>query len=200
MVENTCFICFTEINDDRQQFDELEYFNFTCNCYQHKSMHIDCFNDYLKINPENENKCAYCRSIILSDNTAFIRASAYGRTEIGSMLLEKGADVNAMNDDGNTALIVASEYGHKEIVELIKKHMYQENIIKAVLVTKKGRTKYGRPLVPHSQQNIASSIASFGGKTKKSKKSKKTLTPKANKTLKKKNNKIRIRYSDFINY
>jgi len=58
---------------------------------------------------------------------------------------------------------------------LFLNHIKQENIRKANLVTKKGTTQDGRPLVPDSQKDIASRIASFaGGKTKKSRKYKKS--------------------------
>ena len=47
-------------------------------------------------------------------------ASDYGPIEVVSLLLEKGADVNARdNDDGNTALINASNLGQIDIVKLL---------------------------------------------------------------------------------
>jgi ankyrin repeat protein len=42
-----------------------------------------------------------------------------GHTEIVQLLLEKGADVNAKDDDGRTALMLAAEKGHTEIVQLL---------------------------------------------------------------------------------
>ena len=54
MVGNTCFICLNEINDDVHHFDESELKNMTCDCYKHKSVHIQCFNEYLKKNTENK--------------------------------------------------------------------------------------------------------------------------------------------------
>ena len=48
MVENTCFICLNEINDDIHHFDESELENMTCDCYKHKPVHSQCFNQYLK--------------------------------------------------------------------------------------------------------------------------------------------------------
>ena len=50
-------------------------------------------------------------------------ASQYGHTEIVSMLIKAGADVNAKEDkDGWTALMWASAEGHTEIANLLKKH------------------------------------------------------------------------------
>jgi ankyrin repeat protein len=37
-------------------------------------------------------------------------------------LIEKGADINAKNKDGETPLDLALRQGHKEIVELLRKH------------------------------------------------------------------------------
>jgi len=52
----------------------------------------------------------------------FIRASMYGDTKIVEKLLNKGANVNAQNYNGNTALILASSNGRTEIVEMLLKH------------------------------------------------------------------------------
>ena len=95
--------------------------------------------------------------------------------------------MNAEDNDGNTALIQASWNGHTDIVELIKKHMYQENIIKAAWVTQKGRTKDGRPLLPPSQsyKPYARPIAFFGGKRKTRKLKKTKNAKKTRKRLKK---------------
>ena len=35
------------------------------------------------------------------------------------MLIDRGADVNATNEDGNTALIYASKKGHTEIARIL---------------------------------------------------------------------------------
>ena len=87
----------------------------------------------------------------------------------------KGTDVNLFK---RTAIDWAGRKGYTNIVELIKKHIKQQNIRKASLVTKKGTTTDGRPLVPHSQKDIASHIASFAGGKRKSKKSKKSKAKK----------------------
>jgi ankyrin repeat protein len=52
--------------------------------------------------------------------TALMIASGEGYTEIASLLIESGADVNAhCYYGGDTALMVASRYGHQEVTELL---------------------------------------------------------------------------------
>ena len=38
------------------------------------------------------------------------------------LLLNKGAEINAKNNDGQTPLFVASRYGHMDVVELLRRH------------------------------------------------------------------------------
>ena len=52
-------------------------------------------------------------------DTALHRASLSGRKDVVEMLLEKGADVNAMNKGGFTALHMASLMGHEDIVAIL---------------------------------------------------------------------------------
>ena len=119
MVENTCFICLNEIKDDIHHFDESELAKMSCDCYKHKPVHSQCFNKYLKKDTKNKNKCAVCRSSILDKNMLLLEACKDGKTENVTMLLEKGADVNAEDDYGITALMCASENGHTEIVSML---------------------------------------------------------------------------------
>jgi len=51
-------------------------------------------------------------------NKELLNASWWGRTETVAMLLEKGADVNAKNNDGETALIRAIWWGSTETVAM----------------------------------------------------------------------------------
>ena len=51
--------------------------------------------------------------------TALMLASDKGHLKVVKLLLEKGANANAQNNNGETALMVASEKGHLEIVKLL---------------------------------------------------------------------------------
>ena len=55
----------------------------------------------------------------ISKNNALIRASEEGNIETVARLLEKGADVNAKNNDGYTAFIRASMNRHIEIAAML---------------------------------------------------------------------------------
>ena len=52
-------------------------------------------------------------------STALIWAADNGHTEICSLLVENGADVNQKNNNGYTALIWAASNGHKEVCSLL---------------------------------------------------------------------------------
>jgi ankyrin repeat protein len=51
--------------------------------------------------------------------TPLIQASAEGKTDVVKSLLEKGADINALDGDGWTAMREASRNGHTEVVRLL---------------------------------------------------------------------------------
>jgi ankyrin repeat protein len=50
---------------------------------------------------------------------ALVEGSLQGRLSLVRSMLERGADVNFVDDDGFTALCVASQEGHLEIVDVL---------------------------------------------------------------------------------
>jgi hypothetical protein len=54
-----------------------------------------------------------------SKETPLHKAAYWGRKEIAELLIAKGADVNAKEQDGYTPLHWAARNGHKEIAELL---------------------------------------------------------------------------------
>jgi ankyrin repeat protein len=52
-------------------------------------------------------------------SSALMLACAKGHTEVAKALIDKGADVNAANQNGWTALMGAASYGHLDIVKLL---------------------------------------------------------------------------------
>ncbi|MHC4620153.1 MAG: ankyrin repeat domain-containing protein [Planctomycetota bacterium] len=48
-------------------------------------------------------------------------AAYTGDPEMVTILLEKGADVNASTENGVTALLMARQNGHAEVVNLLEK-------------------------------------------------------------------------------
>ena len=48
-------------------------------------------------------------------------AAVNGYKEIVALLIDNGADIEAMNEFGNTALTLAQEKKHEDIVRLLKK-------------------------------------------------------------------------------
>jgi len=55
-------------------------------------------------------------------NTPLIKASAYGRIRVVTLLLEKGADVNKHNEGGETPLHYATRHGHVKVMEILLDH------------------------------------------------------------------------------
>ena len=57
-----------------------------------------------------------------ADGTSLHYATANGHKEIAELLITKGADVNAKDEDGGTPLDVAIKYKQTETVDLLRKH------------------------------------------------------------------------------
>ncbi len=62
--------------------------------------------------------CEGCESETVA-YSALIRAAALGRTEIAKLLIDRGADVNALTKSGNAPLLEAAEEGHEDTVKLL---------------------------------------------------------------------------------
>ena len=54
--------------------------------------------------------------------TPLIQAAWRGHTDIATLLIEGGADVNAKGSDGHTPLIWATVNGHTDIIKLLRAH------------------------------------------------------------------------------
>jgi hypothetical protein len=54
--------------------------------------------------------------------TALMLAAMGGKREMAELLLDNGADVNAMSRDGNTALMFAVLFAHRDVVQLLMEH------------------------------------------------------------------------------
>ena len=48
-------------------------------------------------------------------------AARYGDTEVVQILLQAGADVNVVDNDGKSALMIAKEKSHTPIVNLLRR-------------------------------------------------------------------------------
>jgi ankyrin repeat protein len=49
-------------------------------------------------------------------------SAANGHLEIVKLLLERGADIHAMNDEGETPYQLSLRRGNREIADLLRKH------------------------------------------------------------------------------
>ncbi len=55
-----------------------------------------------------------------SGDTPLHLTSLYGHEEVAGLLVEAGADINALNDDGSSPLSLAAESGVQEAVDSLK--------------------------------------------------------------------------------
>jgi len=125
------------------------------------------------------------------NKTAIFHAIDQGNTDVVPILLKYDIDLNIKNKNNLTALEYAKRKEYDDIVKLIEDHIKekkQKTLLEARLVTEKGKTREGKPLLASTQADIASQIAEFAGgkrKTRKNMKNKKTHS-KRRKTSKKK--------------
>lgn len=122
------------------------------------------------------------------NKTAIFHAIDQEKTDVVPILLKYDIDLTVKNKNDLTALDYAKGREYDDIVKLIEDHIKekkQEALLKARLVTEKGTTKKGKPLLPTSQSEIARQIGKFAGGKRKTRKSKKSHS-KRRKTSKKK--------------
>jgi ankyrin repeat protein len=76
-----------------------------------KQLYPETYSEFkLEYNIDNQNE---------NGDTALIRASSRGHTEVVKFLIKEGADVNTKDIFGNTALTLASLGGYIEVVKLL---------------------------------------------------------------------------------
>ena len=125
------------------------------------------------------------------NKTAIFYAIDQGKTDVVPILLKYDIDLTVKKKSGLTALEYAKREEYDDIVKLIEDHIKEKkekNLLEARLVTEKGKTREGKPLLAKTQADIASRIAEFAGgkrKTRKNRKNRKTHS-KRGKTTKKK--------------
>ena len=92
-------------------------------------------------------------------------ATAGGHTEIAELLIDNGADVNAMRGGGGTPLSYAASWGHEEIVELLIANGADVNVKDAFSETPLDVATH--PDNPNASAETADLLRKHGGKTKK---------------------------------
>lgn len=78
-------------------------------------------NEGFVLKPKSEDEIVNVLSSLSQDelNYKLLDASRDGQLSIVKMLLDAGADVNALNKYGDTPLLWASYNGHNEVVKLL---------------------------------------------------------------------------------
>lgn len=122
------------------------------------------------------------------NKTAIFHAIDQEKTDVVPILLKYDIDLTVKNKNSLTALEYAENKEYDDIVKLIEDHIKekkQKATLEATLVTTKGKTREGKPLLARTQADIASRIAEFAGGKRKTRKNRKTHS-KRGKTSKKK--------------
>ena len=55
-------------------------------------------------------------------NTLLMWAAYFGKIDTVNGLIQRGADVNLVNNDGDTAISLAAKKGHRDVVALLRKY------------------------------------------------------------------------------
>lgn len=69
---------------------------------------------------ESINRDVEKATIGMSDTPLLVAVKHTGNVEIIRLLLNRGADVNAQDEEGNTAIAIATERGRLDIVKILK--------------------------------------------------------------------------------
>lgn len=71
--------------------------------------------------------------------TPLMEAASGGYVEVGRVLLDKGADVNAppVPSSRDTALTIAADKGHCRFVELLLSRYFKDHVVKSAFVVEK---------------------------------------------------------------
>ena len=96
-------------------------------------------------------------------STALHQAARKGHKEIANLLINNGADVNAVTDNGVTPLHTSAGLGHKEIAELLIAKGANVNA-KVALGPKQGLTALDAA-IERNHPKIADLLRKHGGKT-----------------------------------
>ncbi|KAI3434440.1 hypothetical protein D9Q98_002517 [Chlorella vulgaris] len=86
----------------------------------HSALNLAALEDQLRT-----LRLALDRNVDTADGhggTALLDAAANGQVEVVRLLLDRGADLEAVDSDGDTALAVAAAHGHVEVVRLLLKN------------------------------------------------------------------------------
>jgi 26S proteasome non-ATPase regulatory subunit 10 len=88
--------------------------------------------------------------------TPLFDAASRGHVEIAQMLLERGAVIDARDDDGETSLHMAVEAGRIQVAQLLLKHGADVN----------ARDKSGKTPSQHTtQQDILELLSEYGAES-----------------------------------
>lgn len=83
---------------------------------------LDLHTFKVPIRPRKSHRMSRMLWELTNSKEAFIAAITAGKLETAESLLQKGADVNMQNHEGQTALMAAVSFGHEAITRLLIEH------------------------------------------------------------------------------